>query len=113
MHKSLRICPKYREVIAVLSKRFVVILLLVMVMYNDTVKDNTIDLEDNTWEVFKHIRDFALRIIQWKSNCYFFETCIWEHLRIKGLRVKDNRSFNNPELIQVYVVRDKNLSQCQ
>ena len=56
------------------------------------------DLEDNTWEVFKHVRDFALKIIQWKSNCYFFETCIREHLRIKGLRVKDNKSFNDPEL---------------
>ena len=97
-HKNLSICPKYREVIAVLSKGFVVILLLVMVMYNVTVKDSTVDSEDNTWEVFKHVRDFALKIIQWRSNCYFFETCIREHLRIKGLRVKDNKSFNNPEL---------------
>ena len=62
------------------------------------VKDSTMDSEDNTWEVFKHVRDFALKIIQWKSNCYIFETCIREHLRIKGLRVKDNKSFNNPEL---------------
>ena len=67
-------------------------------MYNDTVKDSTMNLEDNTWEVFKHVRDFALKIIQWKSNCYFFETCIREHHRIKGLRVKDNKGFNNPEL---------------
>ena len=91
-------CTKYIHGSKLYIYRLVVILLSVMVMYNDTVKDSTMDLEDNTWELFKHVRDFALKIIQWKSNCHFFETCIREHLRIKGLRVKDNRSFNDPEL---------------
>ena len=40
-------------------------------MYNDTVKDSTMGLEDNTWEVFKHVRDFALKMIQWKQLLFF------------------------------------------
>ena len=67
-------------------------------MYNETDKDSTKNLEENVWEVFKNVRDFASKISQWKENCYFYETCIREHVRIKGLRVKDNKSFDNPEL---------------
>ena len=36
--------------------------------------------------------------MQWKSNCYFYEACIREHLRIKGLRINNIGTFYDGDL---------------
>ena len=55
-------------------------------------------LEENTWTVFKNLRDFARKTVCWKSNCNFYQTCIQEDFRIKGLRSKSLLGFGDSKL---------------
>ena len=97
-HKSLGICSKRWEVITVLCKGIMGTLLLMIAMHNIQNKENTRTLENNIWEAFKNVRDFASKISQWKSNCYFYEACIREHLGIKGLRINNIGTFYDSNL---------------
>ena len=97
-HKSLGICSKCWEVIAVLSKGIIVTLLLMIAMHIIQNMENTRTLENNIWEAFKNVRDFASKISQWKSNCYFYEAGIIEHLRIKGLSINNIGTFYDSDL---------------
>ena len=56
------------------------------------------NLEENTWTVLKNLRDFARKAVCWKSNCNFYQTCIQEDLRIKGLRSKNLLGFGDSKL---------------
>ena len=67
-------------------------------MHNIQNKENTMTLENNIWEAFKNVGDFESKISQWKSNCYFYEACIREHLRIKGLRINNIGTFYDSDL---------------
>ena len=64
-HKSLGICWKRWEVIAVFWKGIIVTLLLMIAMHNIQNKENTRTLENNIWEAFKNVRDCASKISQW------------------------------------------------
>ena len=84
-HKSLGICSKRWEVISVLWKGIIVTLLLMIAMHNIQNKENTRTLENNIWEAFKNVRDFAVKTIR-------------EHLRIKGLRINNIGTFYDSDL---------------
>ena len=50
--------------------------------------------------MFQNLRDFARKAVCWKSNCNFYQTCIQEDLRIKGLRSKNLLGFDDSKLFK-------------
>ena len=83
-------------------KRWMPAILLILGIGNIVIMDVTRmdNLEENTWTVFKNLRDFARKTVYWKSNCNFYQTCIQEDLRIKGLRSKNLLGFGDSKLFE-------------
>ena len=65
-HKSRLVCSRNRDVIVERRKRWMAAILLILGIGNIVIMDVTRmdNLEENTWIVFKNLRDFARKTVK-------------------------------------------------